>query len=492
MNFKRYLLPALMVILLIFTSANYSYAQDDSEGILPLVLDMYKYEQYLPAIDILEAEQEKLKDVFNYWLYLGLAYQRTNQLEKALSAYEKASKLNEEATNLAIRIKNLKKAISDADKTQIKDFKTDNEKAAWLFELADAQRDNKEKEEKAFRIFIQAVEYNIQYLSNDKGFVRYGVAYYKLKVKEKAECSKLFYAIYKYFEGEIPEAYKLIKEFKNSDEEKSLAILKMENEYFKKLAEASNEMKELEKAEKEYAKQQKEELERARLAALEKESTNTSSNTETSSNKPSRKERSTDIRELEEEINENTFGYRNDKSFLKSYANEVAEIKAAEFMSTGDVKTKKELIWEMGHTGSQSESVMNCIIEGINMQNLDVLANCTQALMRIGSPSADRAVPSLVNLLDSERPGIRLAAIDAIIELKSGTELVVEKLVQKYDAEENEYIQGRYAECVKLLGEPALEAVYRKLNEAPRLERKPIATLINKVTGEKVQDLINR
>lgn len=490
MIYKKCLLTALMAILFMAFSTGYACAQDDFESILPLVLDMYKYDQYLPAIDILEAEQEKLKNVFNYWLYLGLAYQRTNQLEKALKAFETASKLNEEATNLTTRIKNLNKAIADSDKAQIKDFKTNNEKASWLFEQADAQKDYKDKQEKALRTFIQAVEYNIQYLSNDKGFVRYGVTYYKLRIQEKAQYAKLFYAIYKYFEGEIPEAYKTIKEFKNSDEEKSLAILKMENEYFKKLAEASNEMKELEKAEREYAKQQKEELERARLAALEEQKS--SSTSENSSSKSSKRENSTDIRELEEEINDNSFGYRNDKSFLAKYASEMAELKVAEFMAASDIKTKKALIWEMGHTGSQSEGVMDCIIEGLNMQNLDVFPNCVQAMMRIGSPSADRAMPSLVNLLDSERPAIRLAAIDAIIKMNTTPVLVVEKLVTRYDTEDNEFIQGRYVECVRRLGKPALDAAYAKLNEATRLERKPIATLISKVTGEKVQDLINR
>lgn len=487
MIYKKYLLPLLMVAFFMAFSIGHVYAQNDSENVLPLVLDMYKYDQYLPAIDILEAEQENLKDVFNYWLYLGLAYQRTSQLQKALKAYEKAAELNEEATNLTIRINNLNRAIDAIDKSQIKDFKTNEEKAAWLFEQAEVQRNSKDKEEKTYRTFIQAVEYNVKYLSNDKDFVRRGVIYYRLKVKDKAEYSKLFYAIFKYFEGEIPEAYKNIKEFKNSSEDKSLAILQMENEYFKKLAEASNEMKELEQAEKEYARQQKEEREKANLAKAENASSNSKADA-----KSSKRDKSTDIRDLEQEISENTFEYRDDKSFTVDLAREMAQLKAEDYLTAKDIKTKKQLIWEMGHSGSQSEEVMNCIIDGINMENLDILPNCVQALMRIGSPSADRAIPSLVNLLDSDRAAIRAAAAESMARLKTEPTLIVDKIIQKYDVEENEYIQSKYVECVKMLGKPALDIAYKKLNDSSRLERKPIAVFINKITGEKVQDLINR
>ena len=258
----KFLLVSLLAIFVFLLPYNNTLlAQEEVGDVLPLALDMFKFDQYLPALDMLEANVEANKDNFNYWLYIGLARQRTKQLNKALEAYETAFKLNPDANNLKVRINNLKKAISNIDPAQIRDFKTNEEKSKWLLEEADSLRREK-KEEKAFRTFIQAVEYDVKLLGDDKNFVRRGVLYYKLKVEDNAEYSKLFYAIFKYFEGEISEAYNKIKDFKNDGSKKSLAIQNMESYYFKKLAEANNQQKDYEIAEREERRQKQLEAEK--------------------------------------------------------------------------------------------------------------------------------------------------------------------------------------------------------------------------------------
>ncbi|MBR4328985.1 MAG: tetratricopeptide repeat protein, partial [Candidatus Riflebacteria bacterium] len=251
MSQTKFLLVSLFAIFILLLPYNNTLlAQEEPTDALSLALDMFKFDQYLPALDMLEANVESNKDNFNYWLYIGLARQRTKQFNKALEAYETALKLNPDAKNLKVRISNLKKSLSNIDPAQIKDFKTNEEKSKWLFDEADSLRRDK-KEEKAFRTFIQAVEYDVKLLGNDKNFVRRGVVFYRLLSERGGEYSKLFYAIFKYFEGEISEAFNLIKDFKKDDSKKPLAIQRLENYYFKKLADANNQQNEYEMAERE-------------------------------------------------------------------------------------------------------------------------------------------------------------------------------------------------------------------------------------------------
>lgn len=481
---KFFLLFLLAIFVLLLPYNNRLLAEEASGEILPLALDMFKFDQYLPALDILEANIDSNNDNFNYWLYIGLARQRTKQLNKALEAYEKAFEINPDANNLKIRINNLKKAISSIDEAQIKDFKTNEEKAQWLLEEADSLRREK-KEEKAFRTFIQAVEYDVKLLGNDKNFVRRGVVYYKLKVEDNAEYSKLFYAIFKYFEGEISDAYKYIKEFRDDSSNKPLTIQKMENEYFKKLAEANNQQKDYEMAEREEKRKKELEAEKAKQAKVEAKSKSDKSKSSTPREKA-------DIRDLEREIKEENFYYEENNEFTSKFASLLAIDKVKEYFSINDINRKRQIIWELGQTGAQDDEVMDVIIDGLSQDNIDFLSNSINAVRRIGMPSAEKAIPIIINLIDSERADFRFLAAEALGNLQIHPEKVVPKILDKYSTEDNEYLKKHYIRCVQKFGKVALDLSYKILDEKSRVDRRPVAEFIHDMTGEKVEDLINK
>ncbi|MBQ2591964.1 MAG: hypothetical protein II567_01615 [Candidatus Riflebacteria bacterium] len=482
---KSLLLFLLAIFVLLMPYNNVLLAEEESGDVLSLALDMFKFDQYLPALDMLEANIDSNKDNFNYWLYIGLARQRTKQLNKALEAYEKAFEINPDANNLKIRINNLKKAISNIGEAQIKDFKTNEEKAQWLLEEADSLRRDK-KEEKAFRTFIQAVEYDVKMLGNDKNFIRRGVVYYKLKVEDEAEYSKLFYAIFKYFEGEISEAYKYIKKFRDEDSKKPLTIQKMENEYFKKLAEANNQQKDYEIAEREEKRKKELEKEQAKKAKAESKQKSSKDKSSAKSNDK------VDIRNLEREINNETFTSFDNYSFERRYINELANFKVEEYFSTQDNKRKKQIIWELSKTGSKKEEVINVYIDALHQDDIEFVGNAIRAIIYTGMPSAEQAFPSIIELLDVERRDMKYYASEALSSLKIHPEIVVPKLIKVYSDEDNEALKKHYVKSVEQFGKVGLDTAYKVLDEKSRLERRPIALFIHDMTGEKVEDLINK
>jgi tetratricopeptide (TPR) repeat protein len=482
---KSLLLFFLAIFVLLLPYNNTLLAEEESGDVLPLALDMFKFDQYLPALDMLEANIDSNKDNFNYWLYIGLARQRTKQLNKALEAYEKAFEINPDANNLKIRINNLKKAISNIDEAQIKDFKTNEEKAQWLLEEADSLRRDK-KEEKAFRTFIQAVEYDVKMLGNDKNFIRRGVVYYKLKVEDEAEYSKLFYAIFKYFEGEISEAYKYIKKFRDEDSKKPLTIQKMENEYFKKLAEANNQQKDYEIAEREEKRKKELEKEQAKKAKAESKQKSSKDKSSAKSNDK------VDIRNLEREINNETFTTIESSNFEKRYIKELASFKIEEYFSIQDERRKNQILWELSRTGSTNEDVMKVYIDALHQEDIECVSNSLRAINSIGMPLAEKAYPSMLELLNSDRRDFKYFASESLGRLGIHPEVVIPKIISVYGDEDIDALRKHYVSSVQQFGKIGLDIAYKVLDEKPRLERLPVALFIHDMTGEKVEDLINK
>ncbi len=482
---KSLLLFFLAIFVLLLPYNNTLLAEEESGDVLPLALDMFKFDQYLPALDMLEANIDSNKDNFNYWLYIGLARQRTKQLNKALEAYEKAFEINPDANNLKIRINNLKKAISNIDEAQIKDFKTNEEKAQWLLEEADSLRRDK-KEEKAFRTFIQAVEYDVKMLGNDKNFIRRGVVYYKLKVEDEAEYSKLFYAIFKYFEGEISDAYKYIKKFRDEDSKKPLTIQKMENEYFKKLAEANNQQKDYEIAEREEKRKKELEKEQAKKAKAESKQKSSKDKSSAKSNDK------VDIRNLEREINNETFTTIESSNFEKRYIKELASFKIEEYFSIQDERRKNQILWELSRTGSTNEDVMKVYIDALHQEDIECVSNSLRAINSIGMPLAEKAYPSMLELLNSDRRDFKYFASESLGRLGIHPEVVIPKIISVYGDEDIDALRKHYVSSVQQFGKIGLDIAYKVLDEKPRLERLPVALFIHDMTGEKVEDLINK
>lgn len=488
MSQTKFLLVSLFAIFILLLPYNNTLlAQEEPTDVLPLALDMFKFDQYLPALDMLEANVESNKDNFNYWLYIGLARQRTKQFNKALEAYETALKLNPDAKNLKVRINNLKKSLSNIDPAQIKDFKTNEEKSKWLLDEADSLRRDK-KEEKAFRTFIQAVEYDIKLLGNDKNFIRRGVLYYKLKVEDNAEYSKLFYAIFKYFEGEISDAYKYIKKFRDDSSKKPLTIQKMEDEYFKKLAEANNQQKDYEIAERE--EKRKKELEKSEQAKLAKAETKSKGNKDKSSSKSSSD--NADIRNIEREINDETFTVFDDANFERRYVKELATLKIDEYFAIQDDRRKNQILWELSKTGSSKEEVMTVYIDALHQEDIEYVANSLRAINSIGMPLAEKAYPSILELLNSDRRDFKYYATETLGKLGIHPEAVVPKIISVYGDEDNDALRKHYVKSVQQFGKVGLDMAYKVLDEKSRLERLPVALFIHDMTGEKVEDLINK
>ncbi len=474
----------LFAFVLLFMPSNCLLAQTESQETMALALDMFKFDQYLPALDMLEAEHENLKDNFNYWLYIGLARQRTKQLNRALEAYEMALQINSEANNLKTRISNLKKAISTIDPSQIRNFKSNEEKALWLLEEAESLRRDK-KEEKAFRTFIQAVEYDVKILGNDKDFVRRGAIYYKLKVEDRAEYSKLFYSIFKYFEGEISEAYSYIKQFNNDNSKKSLAIERMESYYFKRLAEANNQQKDYEIAEREERRQKQLEAEKAKQDKEESKSDKKGSSSESDI-------QNRDIGQLENEIREQAFASVDDSSFERRYVDELVNLKIEEYFSIQDNRKKLKIIWELSKTASNNENVMKVYIDALHQEDIEYVSDSISAITRVGMPLAEKAFPSIMELFNSERRDFKSCAAECLGKLGIHPEIVVPKIISVYCDEDCEPLRLRYVKSVQKYGKVGLEQAYKILDGTPRLERRPIAHFIHDMTGEKVEELMNK
>lgn len=476
----RFIKRRLSVLLLVVACCLFSgslIAADDNNDVLQLCLELYKLEEFLPGIDLLQSSSEGMENNFNYWLYLGLGFQRTGQTENALKAYSKAFEINKTAGNLSSRIRTLRLETKHLDYKKV-ELADSSKKASYLMSLARKLRKEYQLD-RAYRVFLQALNYDSQLLSKDEGFITQAEVFYGLKKSEHAE---FFQGLFQLLQGDIENSEKNLKFFLKNPERKPSIYISRAEDSLKKI-------KSLKETALASANIEKKPAEKDRISALPKiveERKKPVNNVKTRSQE--------NVDTLDQEISSET-GSRfvmPDSGFVEFFAGEVARKMITELSQTDETERKCRLIWELGNSGLQNSEVMSALITQLESPEIPVLTTTLEAIGKIGSPSAGNAVDVLLALIEHDEPLVKFLAIETLGRIKEQPEKVIPVLAKDYAAENDIYLKRHLYYWVNKFGRPGLKILYNELEETPRVDRKPVAELISRITGEKIQALIDR
>ena len=483
----------LFAVALLIACATAALAENatPATGQLQLVLDMFRYDQYLPALDLLEASEDTHRDDFNYWLYRGLGYQRSAQTRKALAAYEKAAKLNTAAGNLQNRIKALQIEI---EQKNFRDSSLDTpaQKAAWLFAEAEKLQ-NRKKEEQAFRYYLQAVDYDPALIKNDNGFISRGNTWYQLKLNDKIAHASLFLGIFKYLQNETTAAAADLQKFMQSSP-RPPALERMATIYLKRLEENSGQKT---VAKPELVSNPNNDAAASTPSAVLTDPLIVEVVSEAGkagkTDKPARmsREEMQQLAEIEGNISENR-PTEEGKDFVVRFATAMADKMIDQLAETEDIPARCRLIWELGETRLQNSEIMKALAGELAHEDPRVLRTACEAIAKIGMPTAIKAVTPLLAILETDDKAIQFNVIELLGKLKAMPEKVIPALARTYSREDDIYLKRNIFFWVNKFGKPGVEVLYRVLDNTARVDRKPVAELISRITGEKIQELLDR
>jgi len=464
------LLLVLVVFLSVFVTIGASTeASESSSELFKLCMELYKWDEYLPGVDLLERSGEGMENSFNYWLYLGLGYQRTGQNAKAINAYEKASVLNPAAGNLVSRIRTLKietKRLGDVKSN----IDSDRAKAEYL--MAQSLRLRKESNlDRAFRTFLQALTYNPELLNKDEGFITQAEVFYGLK---KVEYSEFFQGSFQLLQGDLKNAEMNLSYFLKSPGKKPAIFVSRAEESIEKI----RALKKVIVSESVGFPDVTNKLVANRTKPVEKHAVNNQVNVEA----------------IEQQITAGGRGRfkKTDSGFVEFFAAEVAGKIIAELSQTVESERQCRLIWELGNSNLQTPDVMSALIAQLEATEIEVLNAAMEAIGKIGAPSATSAIDRLISLIEHDDPLIKFLAIETLGKIKEQPEKVIPILAKDYAAENDIYLKRHLYYWVNKFGKPGIQVLYRELEETARVDRKPLAELINRITGERIQTLIDR
>ncbi len=449
-----------------------------SRDMLLLALDMFRYDQYLPAIDLLEQNADTNQTNFNYWLYRGLGYQRTEQTKKSLQAYERASALNPSAANLQNRIRALHLEIEQKGFKEVS-LDTPVQKAEWLMHQAEKMRTAR-KEDLSLKYFLQAVDYNSELIDKNKDFISRGEIYYRLKSADKAQYAELFHGIFKYLQNDLPAAEIDLQTFKKTTS-RPPALEKLAEKYLALIEEN-----------------------RPQETASTADNTPVSTSPADSASPQPAKTRieiepeTTDVVAIPDQVEfiessiSDSRNVADDESFVVRYAAETAKSMLESLANTEDVQPRCRLIWELGETGLQNPEIMQALAGELANEDPKVVRTACEAIAKIGMPAARAAVAPLLEIIKSDDKAMQFNAIELLGKLKAMPERVIPALVSCYAREDDIYLKRNIYFWVSKYGNPGAQVLYKLLENTARGDRRPVAELISRITGEKIQELIDR
>ncbi|GAB4269969.1 MAG: hypothetical protein Kow0029_06390 [Candidatus Rifleibacteriota bacterium] len=464
--------------LLVFLISSANAAIPDS--VMQKALEMYKLDFYLPAIDLLEnAAKSESDKTFNYLIYLGLAYQKTDQLDKALETYQKALNLNPSARNLENRISALKIKMADPDFSSAK-LESPKEKARWLVAAAIKEK-NAGELAKAFILLFQAIEYDEQVLYEQEQLVIQAEIYFNLQSRKDNELDKLFHSFYLILLKKSDCPQDTLKVFANTAD-KPAFLKELAVKYLEKL----NQLKLKEKV---LAEKKARESAKATQAV---KSDNKPLKIVTS--KPSRPKASNV--EKEKPINTSFRATPEDvaraEAAGREYSLKQAEALIDQLNNAATDKEKYQLIWQLGNLNAHSPEITAKFAEFLNSDDIPLISTTLDAIVKLGPPTSDNLIDYLSGLLDRENKTIEYLAIDALGKLRNHPSKVIPKLVKLYTKYDDIYQKRHAWYSIAQYGKGGLPVLYQILENTPTSDRAPIAEIINKISGESIQSLINR
>lgn len=445
----------------IIISSFQTYAAIDTKSFYQNILSMYKWNIYLPALDLLENHQ---KATYRRELFKAIGYQKTNQLHKALNSYKNALALNHNANSVKKRIKILQAKIEIGQ--EISSINSPYEKANFLIGLAKSVI-NKQPD-LAYRYFIQAYEYNTDLDKNDNGMISDAIVFYKANMKKKHRFPKLFHAIFLQIQGDNRVANLKLNE---------VLYRKDIPEHLKRLANRF-----LQKGEK---------IEFARQLALKQE--------RQKQERVKKSKKAKIIKPTKPEINPISMPMVTSKgsssklsSSTQEDLNREAEKMLEQLEENPSPNEQIRIIRALGNLKIQNSSVMAKLVELLTSSNSNTQkSKVLESIWKIGGSTAKKAIPHILPLITKKHFKIRYRAMRALSSLRSMPNKIIPAFINEYKNSKNYYEERLVYQYIVDFGPTAIPTLYSMVKTAASSDKRTVAKVLSKLTNRDIEEILN-
>ncbi|NLI75444.1 MAG: tetratricopeptide repeat protein [Candidatus Riflebacteria bacterium] len=451
--------------------------------VLVKVKDLLQAKQAGQAVALLEAELKKqpLNAQFHY--ALGYAHELDKQPQKALEAFKQALRLKPTFPGLANRIKNLQASLG-TDPDAIPDdpaLTPAQNKARALFRKALKEKGNGNFDQ-AFEVFTECVDLDIAYLGgNDEGMIDAAITHYDAKVKfSKDPSAPLWQAIYRFFRGERETAERGLTTFLAGKPAPELAAVA--EKWLKTVRHQQTTEETLTAAARaeELKKRLEEEKARAKAAApavLDKGAPPPASGGQVAPG-ASRVAGPAVSPAEEAEIalsSARAFAPSDEVTRTPRYKEAVAQVKDT------DPRVAAAAAYRLGTFRVATPEALEGLSKALQNDDRTLVTTALEALGKIGPGAAD-AVPAVLEVTESELPGMKIQSLLCLGKIRSNAPVAVPAIV-KCLKDENKLVEYNARDALMRYGKDAVPVLTESLSGADGPLKKAIQDILTAITG---------
>ncbi len=453
----------------------------DNSAVLNQVQELIKQKDYAAAKGILAQRLKVDRNSYKLWLALGYVYEADNDYEQALKAFLRASELQTGIEGLATRINRLQELVKSQPKKAVDSEASDAQSRARNLLINARYKHSFKDYLEAYQLFIQAVELDRSILARDYGFINNGLNYFNENANQPEH--QFYLGAYNFYSGIYPKADDMLSDYiKEYPEGKNIETAK------NMLQECRDIVAQARAAEA---------AEAAAIAAAQAEQA-----------------RAGQIQIADAKIPPAATG--EDKPFVVAIEDpefeaqqtyeanpngeplEIAEARArvvkliSEYDRETDEEKKHSILWRIGVIQQPFPEAMEKFSSLMANGSIETVYATLEALDKIGLPGAEACVADLYRLLNHDDIRVSFRAIQSFGRMPMQADKVVPKLFNIYQTEKHAIRKNLIVKTFKAYGENGVAVLDAMIKAAPGPDKRPIAEVISLITGENVEDVINK
>lgn len=464
-------------ILAIFMSGSVNAA--DTASTLNQAQELIKQKDY-PAAKGLLARQLKIdRNSYKLWLALGYVYEADNDYEQALKAFMRASELQTGIEGLATRINRLQELVKSQPKKVAADATGAEAKARNLLNTARYKHSFKEHLE-SYKLFVEAVELDRSILARDYGFIDNGLKYFSENANQPE--NQFYLGAYNFYAGLYPRSEEMladyIRDYPEGTQIETAKNMLQECKSIIAQAKAAQIAAEAAAAEIKIAD--------ARVApALV--SSDTAQPYVVNYAEPQFSDTP-----LQYDGMQPTYGDDQGESFDLAVSREKALKLLNDYDKESDYEKKYDIIWKIGVIRQPFPEVMSKFSSLLEEDKIETVFATLEALEKIDLPGAEYCLPKLYQLLGHKDPRLVYRAIESFSKMPMHADKIVPRLFNIYQTEKYSIRKNMIIYTFKSYKDDAIIVLDAMIKEAEGPGKRPLAEVISLLTGEKIEEIINR
>ncbi|PKL43257.1 MAG: hypothetical protein CVV41_11090 [Candidatus Riflebacteria bacterium HGW-Riflebacteria-1] len=471
---------SFLVATILATTLSLTGYAADSSAILNQAQEFIKQKDYSAAKGLLARQLKIDRNSYKLWLALGYVYEADNDYEQALKAFMRASELQTGIDGLATRITRLQELVKSQPKKAAADSTDAAAKARELLNTARYKHSFKDFLE-SYKIFVEAVELDRSLLANDYGFIDRGLKYFSENANQPEH--QFYLGAYNFYAGLYPRSEEMLADYirdypQGAQAAKAKTLLQECKDIIAQAKAAQIAAEVAAAAEIKTAD--------ARLApAL------VSSDTAQPYVVKHAEPQFLDT-PLQFDDTQQTYGDDQGESFDLAVSREKALQLLNEYDKESDYEKKHDIIWKIGVIRQPFPEVMGKFSSLLEDDKIETVFATLEALEKIDLPGAEFCLPKVYQLLGHKDPRLVYRAIESFSKMPMHADKIVPRLFNIYQTEKYSIRKDMIINTFKSYKNDAIMVLDAMIKEAEGPGKRPLAEIISLLTGEKIEEIINK